>query len=74
MGAITNTKSKVKKITSRAEGYLEVKDLYPAIRKLVPSAPPEAKISVFVQVPSGMPLDINENLNIQFSVTWDEKE
>lgn len=79
MGAITNTKSKVKKVTSKVEGYLEAKDLHPLIRKLVPSAPPDAKIAIYVQVPSsgdysGMPLDINEELNLEFTVSWEDNE
>lgn len=79
MGAITNTKSKVKQISSKVGGYLEAKDLHPLIRKLVPSAPPDAKIDIYIQVPSGgdysgMPLDIDKELNIDFTVSWEENE
>jgi len=79
MGAITNKKSKIKQVASKADGYLEAKDLHAEIRKLVPSAPPGAKINIYVNVPSGgdysgMPLNIDKDVNIEFTVTWEENE
>ncbi len=81
MAQLTNSRFKTKTVSSKVEGYLEGKDLHATIRALIPKAPPGAKISIWVDVPSGgdyagMPLAIDDTYenSIKFTVTWEETE
>ncbi len=68
-----------KKVNCVVEGHLDCQDLYPVIRKLVPEAPKDAEIEVYVDVPGGgdwsnMRLDVSEENRINFTVSWEEIE
>lgn len=79
MGRVTDSKLKTKTVASKVNGFLEPQDLYAAIRSLVPKAPPSAKISIWVDVPSGgdysgAPLMVDNENTIKFTVTWEEED
>ncbi len=79
MGRKVTSKIKTKKISSVVEGYLDCEDLYPLIQKLVPEAPADATIDVYVDVPGGgdwsnMKLDLDLVNHVKFTVSWEEKE
>jgi hypothetical protein len=79
MGRKVSSKIRTKRISSVVEGLLDSEDLYPLIQKLVPEAPEDATIDIYVDVPGGgdwsnTKLDLDLVNQVKFTVSWEEKE
>jgi hypothetical protein len=75
----TRARITTRKVSTEQEGYLDVNDLYPLIQKLVPEAPSDATINVWVDVPGGgdwsdMKIDIDLVNHIKFTVSWEHSD
>lgn len=79
MARITNTNIQMRKVSSIAKGFLEADDLWPLIKKLVPDAPKDAIINIWIDVPSGgdwsgEKLEISSLNHIKFTVSWEHAD